>query len=218
MAVVAQIMSLDAGAADAVRSDLARELHDSVAQTLSAMLVAMENFKAAQYGRPGVIQEIVGYQEDTRDVLSNIRTILFGLRGYEGATDEFVPKLQSRVLEFNRRHGVRTSLTVSTDWPRRLSTYAASQLTGIVDEALHNVRRHSGATEAEVKLGRDHADRAVLSIKDYGAGIPEAGDRPGLGIIGMNERALLLGGEIAVLPVFPRGTLVKASFVEGRLM
>ncbi|HEX6348757.1 MAG TPA: histidine kinase [Candidatus Dormibacteraeota bacterium] len=212
------MLSLGAGAADAVRRDLARELHDSVAQTLSAMLVAMENFKAAQYGRQGVIQEIVAYQEDTRDVLNNLRAILFGLRGYEGTTEEFVPRLQSRLTDFDRSAGVRTSMSVSPDWPQRLSTYAASQLTGIVDEALHNVRRHSGATEAVVRLGRDRSARAVVSIRDNGTGISPGREGAGLGITGMNERALLLGGELAIVPVSPKGTLVRASFVEGRLM
>src|SRR5207248_2064815 len=64
-----------------LRAELARELHDEVAQTLTTMVVQMENFKAIQYGRESVIRQLDSYQESTRDVLGNIRRLLFDLRG-----------------------------------------------------------------------------------------------------------------------------------------
>ncbi len=66
---------------DDIRRALARELHDRVAQTLTTMLLNLENFKTDQVGKPRVLREITNLQESTRDALGNLRHVLYDLRG-----------------------------------------------------------------------------------------------------------------------------------------
>ena len=67
-------------AADEVRSVLARELHDSVAQTLSTMLLELEEFRAEQYGRIGVLRQLDLLERSTRQALSELRELVVELR------------------------------------------------------------------------------------------------------------------------------------------
>jgi signal transduction histidine kinase len=81
-----------------VRQALARDLHDRVTQTLTTMLIEMENFKALEFARDRVINEVSSYQEATREALSNIREILYDLRGDEELGTDFVSRVR-RLLE-----------------------------------------------------------------------------------------------------------------------
>jgi two-component system, NarL family, sensor histidine kinase UhpB len=95
-----------------------------------------------------------------------------------------------------------------------------SQPTGLVDsavavhvyrvlqEALNNVARHSGAVDAWVRL-RSSDDMLELDIEDHGRGLDGANERRGLGIVTMCERAELLGGTIEFLQPQEGGTLVR---------
>jgi len=69
---------------DDIRRALARELHDRVAQTLTTMLLNLENFKTDQVDNPRVLREITDMQESTRDALRNLRHVLYDLRGPSG--------------------------------------------------------------------------------------------------------------------------------------
>ena len=202
-----------------LRAELARELHDEVAQTLTTMVVQMENFKAIQYGRESVIRQLDSYQESTRDVLGNIRRLLFDLRGEPAEAMEFVPRLRRRLREYESRYAIRATLRVSANWPRQLAAQAAIHLSSIVEEALSNARRHGGASRVNVSLSVAVGQIAVLTVKDNGRGMELLwGESAGLGIIGMRERVLLLGGELQVLPTTPRGTVLKAAFPKERLI
>ena len=74
----------DTSSSDDIRRALARELHDRVAQTLTTMLLNLENFRTDQVGNPRVLREITDLQESTRDALSNLRHVLYDLRGPTG--------------------------------------------------------------------------------------------------------------------------------------
>jgi len=67
---------------DDIRRELARELHDRVAQTLTTMLIELENYKTEHDGNHAVLRQLDGLQESTRDVLNNLRHILYDLRGH----------------------------------------------------------------------------------------------------------------------------------------
>ena len=74
-------------ASEAIRRALARELHDRVAQTLTTMLIELENFKVEQTGRQSALRQLDELQVSTRDVLANLRHVLFELRGESGMED-----------------------------------------------------------------------------------------------------------------------------------
>jgi len=194
-----------------VKRRLARELHDSVAQILTLMVVDMENFKLDQAGQQQVVQRVDSLQESTREVLHNLRQVLYDLREEPSTDSGFVQQVRTLLHRFERSTGISSKLRVSTGWPAGLSAATAHNLYRIVEEALNNVRLHSGAGRVDVHLGAN-SDGVVLTVKDNGRGLPN-GDgtrRQGMGMLGMRERAVLLGGELDVISNGRGGTTVKA--------
>jgi signal transduction histidine kinase len=201
-----------------VRQALARDLHDRVTQTLTTMLIEMENFKALEFARERVLNEVSSYQESTREALSNIREILYELRGDEDLGSDFVSRVRRLLERFEEKTGIKVTLSVSASWPSRLAVQAAVNLYRVLEEALNNVRTHSGANAVAVSF-QVAEDLAVVSVTDDGVGVsPVIGERTGLGVIGMRERALLLGGELSIEPARPHGTSLTAVIPKERLL
>jgi signal transduction histidine kinase len=195
-----------------VKRRLARELHDSVAQILTLMVVDMENFKLDEAEQVNVVTRVDSLQESTREVLHNLRQVLYDLREEPSMDSGFVQSVRSLLGRFESSTGIRSRLKVSGEWPARLSSATAHNLYRIVEEALNNVRLHSGAGEVDVSL-RPIGDGVELTVRDDGNGIPqsEGPRRPGMGLLGMYERAALLGGELDVISGGGEGTTVKAT-------
>jgi len=202
-----------------VKQDLARELHDGVAATLTAMVVQMENFKALEAGRERMLAEVSSYQEATREVLGNMREILYELRGQEDLGYDFPDRVRRMLDRFQTRSGIVTRLSVSAAWPSRVAIMAAINLYRMLEEALNNVRMHSGAKLVEVSLRMGQGALARVSVVDDGRGfLPDIGERVGLGMLGMRERALLLGGELTIETVSPHGTELTAVIPKENLI
>jgi signal transduction histidine kinase len=194
-----------------VKRKLARELHDSVAQILTLMVVDMENFKLDQAGQDLVVERVDSLQESTREVLHNLRQVLYDLREEPSTESGFVAQVRTLLVRFERSTGIRSKLKVSSEWPARLSSGTAHNLYRIVEEALNNVRMHSGAARVDVLLAAN-GDGVELTVRDDGRGLPTANGerRQGMGMLGMHERAVLLGGELDVTSDGDTGTTVKA--------
>jgi signal transduction histidine kinase len=194
-----------------VKRRLARELHDSVAQILTLMVVDMENFKLDQADQHQVVSRVDSLQESTREVLHNLREVLYDLREEPSTESSFVQQVRTLLGRFERNSGIRSKLQVSAGWPSRLSAATAHNLYRIVEEALNNVRLHSGAAEVDVTLV-GNSDDVILTVEDNGRGVQWSdGDRrQGMGVMGMRERAVLLGGELDIISNGSGGTTVKA--------
>lgn len=202
---------------DEIRRALARELHDRVAQTLTTMLIELENFKVEQTGRQSVIRQLGELQESTRDVLSNLRHVLYDLRGETGIEEGFAEAIRVLLARFQERTHVRAHLSVSPSWPSRLRSQAALNLYRIIEEALNNVRLHSGARLVEVALGSGVGGQLAIEVRDDGRGA--VSDRaPGLGVLGMRERAVILGGRLEVESVAGVGTTVRAILPKEQII
>jgi two-component system, NarL family, sensor histidine kinase UhpB len=207
-------------ASDEIRRMLARELHDQVAQTLTTMLIELENFKVEQTGRSSVLRQLGELQDSTRDVLTNLRRVLYDLRGETGIEDGFADAVRALLSRFEERTHVVARLSVSDAWPARLRSQAALNLYRIIEEALTNVGLHSGAGLVEVALGPGLDSHFAVEVKDDGRGAKSAaGDRvPGMGVLGMQERAVILGGRLEVESVAGGGTTVRAILPKERLI
>ena len=194
-----------------VKRQLARELHDSVAQILTLMVVDMENFKLDHSGQDHVVEKVDSLQESTRAVLHNLRQVLYDLREEPSTENGFVQQVRTLLTRFEGSTGIRSMLKVSSEWPSRLSSATAHNLYRIVEEALNNVRLHSGAGRVDVMLAAN-GDGVELTVQDDGRGLPpgDGGRRQGMGMMGMRERAVLLGGELDVSSNGSGGTTVKA--------
>jgi signal transduction histidine kinase len=103
--------------------------------------------------------------------------------------------------------GCAFDLVVSGEFPGSLSGPVGIEIVRIVQEALANVRRHSGARRATVTLGIVD-DEAWVEVEDDGRGF-DPGEDPGMGLTGMRERTLVLGGSLEVESEREMGTRVR---------
>ena len=91
-----------------------------------------------------------------------------------------------------------------------MAASAGVQIYRVLQEALNNVARHSGAKEAWVRLQFDSAS-LILEIEDHGKGFRPAEGQTGIGLVAMRERAQILGGSLKVSPLPTAGTLVHLA-------
>jgi signal transduction histidine kinase len=208
-----------AGVEEEVKRLVARELHDRVAQTLTGMLVDVENFKSEQVGWQDVVQQLDLIQSSTRQVLANIRQLLHDLRGEEALGGSFVDAVQALAARFEEKNGIRAEVEVTQGWPAALSPQASLNLYRIIEEALSNIRMHSGAQSVRILLGPHAENELGIVIADDGRGLDTDPSRPvGLGTIGMRERAMFLGGHIRIESGDGNGTMVQALFPKDLLI
>jgi two-component system sensor histidine kinase UhpB len=195
---------------------LARELHDTVAQTLASMLLELENFRIEQHGRVGALRQIDLLEQSTRKALADLRALLVELRLQRRHEEDLISLIRRGMLERKGRGtSVEFELQVAREWPERMSTKTATELHLIVSEAVDNAVHHGNAKKVQVALCLDPGtDLAVITITDDGTGMgtPHGGQRPGFGIVGMRERAGLLGGQVS-LEAAPtgKGTRVQVT-------
>jgi signal transduction histidine kinase len=202
-----------------VRRLVARELHDRVAQTLTGMLVDVENFKSQQVSWEDVIQQLDLIQTSTRLVLNNLRQLLHDLRGEELVGDTLVDALSALVTRFEQKTSIATELEVRPGWPDSLTSPASLNLYRIVEEALANVRMHSGARTVRVVLQKYSQDEVALVVEDDGRGLDTDPSRlVGLGMVGMRERALFLGGQLRIESEAGTGTRLQVVFPKSQLV
>lgn len=208
-----------AGVEDEVRRLVARELHDRVAQTLTGMLVDVENFKSEQVSWQDVVQQMDLIQSSTRQVLANIRQLLHDLRGEEPLDDSFVDSVKALLVRFEEKSGIRAGIEITQGWPQALTPQASLNLYRIIEEALYNIRMHSGAQTVRIVLGTHAENELGIVVEDDGRGVDTDPSRPvGMGTIGMRERAMFLGGHIRIESEDGHGTLVRAMFPKDLLV
>jgi two-component system sensor histidine kinase UhpB len=122
-----------------------------------------------------------------------------------------LPALNSQVRDFAEQTGVRASFTTHGSMPR-LSPEQQLVIYRVTQEGLSNVAQHAQAGTVEVELS--FVGRTVLRIRDDGLGLPESGGgarNGGLGLSGMRERALLVGGRLSLFSAPGEGTRVEMT-------
>jgi signal transduction histidine kinase len=207
------------------RTRIARELHDVVAHRVSLMTVQAGAAKAVAAQDPeGALRAMGAVEEAGRQALDELRHLLGVLRP-ETDLDGLGPQPGladlPRLVEQVRRAGLDISLAsdgVSARLPARVDLFAYR----IVQEALTNVLKHAGpGTHTEVRVGSDRSGIVIEVLDDGhdptvvpGSGVAQSGAR-GHGIVGMRERALLLGGTLDARPRPGGGFLVVAHLPTG---
>ncbi|HEY0787212.1 MAG TPA: ATP-binding protein, partial [Thermoanaerobaculia bacterium] len=118
--------------------------------------------------------------------------------------------LEQQLRRLRESAGLMTALSVEEE--PHLDMLTSATLYRIAQEALSNVVRHAGATDVEVSLS-GAGDTAILKIRDNGRGITseQIADPRSLGLLGIRERAELLGGTVAIDGAPGRGTTVEVS-------
>lgn len=204
-----EVTAAQAVALDRVR--IARELHDVVAHHVSAMGVQAGAARAVMDRDPDAARTaLAGVEQSARSALDELRHLLETLRtpnGGDAPTASTVslaglPALIAHAAE----NGLPTTLTIVGD-EVPLSDLAQVNLYRVAQEALTNARRHGGPdASADVRLRYD-ADAVELEITNTGRTAEPL--RPGLGIVGMRERAAASGGTLVAAPRARGGFLVR---------
>jgi PAS domain S-box-containing protein len=190
------------------RARLARELHDSVTQSLySIALFAEAARRLAMAGELETVQEHLGeLGEAARQALKEMRLLVYELRQPALARAGLVGALRERLETVERRAGVEVEFSVEGEG--KPSPEVEEGLYRIAQEALNNALKHAHADSVRVRL-RLAADSVELEIRDDGRGFDPAESTGGLGIPGMRERARALGGEFGISSAPGEGTAVR---------
>jgi two-component system sensor histidine kinase UhpB len=201
-----------------LRSALARELHDRVAQTLTTILIDLEVFKREQAGQDSVLNKVDEVQGSMREVLSSLRDLLHDLRGEPvGFAGDLREGLSTLLSGFERRTGIASTVVVQRGWPVRTRPAAAFHLYRIAEEALVNAGRHSGAKEVRITLRPVAGDELSMTITDYGRGFDQGATVAGMGTVGMRERAVLIGARLWIDSFPGFGTSVHVTVPRSLL-
>ncbi|WP_338043604.1 sensor histidine kinase [Lentzea albidocapillata] len=199
------------------RSRIARELHDIVAHAVSVMIVHADGAAYTIRSQPEVAENAVRTIADTgRLALTEMRRLLGVLRSEEAET-QWAPQPDARgvveLAENTRAAGVPVRLEINGDVDD-LPVGVGLSVYRIVQEALTNTIKHAGAgTTALVRLARS-PEELRLEVTDNGFGTPHDVVKVsgGNGLIGMRERAAVLGGEFEAGPNPGGGWRVRATF------
>jgi signal transduction histidine kinase len=189
------------------RAALARELHDQLGQSLIAVSLNLEVIKDEL--SPASSARVPESMRAIKDMIEQVRTLAFELR--PSMLDEFglVRALRLLVERHGKRSGVSASFSAApTDVraPREIETACFR----IAQEALNNIASHARAHHVEVALtGENDLD---LMISDDGVGFSVEQLRSSLGLVGMRERAELVGGRLDIESAPGAGTTLRARF------
>jgi len=199
-----------AGVREQEKSRIARELHDELAQSLTALKMdtiwvrehLAKDPVAAQARLSQMLAMLDASVASTRRISSDLRPLVLDDLG-------LVPAIEWVVQNFTQRTRIPCELDV--DEALELAEPYATAVFRIVQESLVNVGKHSRATQAWVRVARDGA-AMVLEVRDNGVGFELASPRKpqSLGLVGLRERAHLLQGEVTLRSQPGEGTRVIA--------
>jgi two-component system sensor histidine kinase UhpB len=178
-------------AQEAERRRIARELHDELGQTMTGVLLRID--EAIRTPEAADLEEA---REDVRRSLDDVRRIARDLRPDTLAELGLRSALSALAVRLQRQTGLAVERRFDDDLPP-LGEDAEIVVYRVAQEALTNVVRHAGAERVVVALGRDD-DAVTLTVDDDGRGVPAHVGREARGITGMRERALLVRGRLTV--------------------
>jgi signal transduction histidine kinase len=186
---------------------ISRELHDEFGQVLTAIGSMLRRAGNHMPDGSPPREELKEVQEIAQSTLSNIRTLSQALHpvlleeaGLVSTLDWYIPTVE-------RQAGL-TLHYEKTGQPYAVETGAGVHVYRVLQEALNNVSRHSGAREAWIRL-KFSARSLELEVEDHGTGFVAEKMQRGIGLVAMRERAELIGGMLVISPRAQGGTLVR---------
>ena len=194
------------------RQRIARDIHDDLGQQITGLRLKLEWLVGLADGNARLAAGVATVQDAAAQLDRHVDFLLRDLRP-AGLDDlGLVTALEQTVQEWSATFGIPAEFRTNGKDGRRLSPDTEGHLYRIVQEALNNVHKHASARHVLVTLER-HGSRATLLIRDDGIGIEEApavpaATRRGLGLVGMHERAALIGARFEIVSAPGRGTTV----------
>lgn len=201
---------------------IARELHDDLGQQLTALKMALSSVENALHGelavadpavRERLLTQIQGMRRLIDATVASVRRIAADLRPVMLDDLGLVPAIEWLVNDFTSRYGIPVE-TQLQHGDTRFSPDAATTLFRIVQEALTNVARHAEATLVTLTISVERGE-CILRVSDNGRGEADRVTPEGsksFGLLGMRERAHMLGGQVSIDSSIGQGFSVTVTF------
>lgn len=194
------------------RRTIAREIHDELGQSLTGIKLQMA-WVQAHLKRPdhGVRDRLMTAMQRIDGTIDSVRRIATQLRPALLDDLGLVAALEWVVQDFGRTAGVRTLVHVPADDPP-VNADCATAIFRIVQESLTNVARHAAATEVEFSF-KEHRGTLQVVVRDNGRGVThdQLADSRSLGLLGLRERAMSVGGLLEISGAPGQGTEVRLT-------
>ena len=198
------------------RSRIARDMHDQLGQQLTALRLKIATIAEDSSIGPRLAREIEGVQESAARLDSEVGFLAWELR--PAALDDlgFVAAIRVFVAEWSRHYQIPAELHVGNVEGKRLTPEIETNLYRITQEALNNINKHAEAKNVNVVVER-RRNEMLLIIEDDGKGFEPSDTRSGkesgseLGVVGMRERAAIVGGTLEIESAPGKGTTIFAK-------
>jgi signal transduction histidine kinase len=202
----------------AERGRIAREMHDSLAQVLGVTHLRLRALDAREEVRDSleIATELSELADICQEAYRDVRESILGLRGSSRTERGLLDNLSAYLEKYSQQCEIATSLDSHLDHDLALSPRCEVQVIRVIQEALTNVRKHSGATSAVVHVTESDSSTTFV-VEDDGHGFDSAhspSDRDGFGLYTMRERMALLNGSLTIDSAPGRGTRVIANVPE----
>jgi len=192
------------------RGRVAQDLHDEVNQALTAILLRLQ--ATTLTAPPGLRPELLETRGLVNRAMEELLRLARELRPTALDDHGLVPALTSQVSAFAARTGIRATFKCHGEVPP-LSDEEQLVVYRVTQESLSNIAQHARARRVEVELS--FVGRRLLRVRDDGKGFDaRRGRAGGLGLSGMRERALLVGGRLTVFSVPGEGTTIELTMGE----
>lgn len=182
------------------RRKFSRELHDGIGQTLFSLLIQIDRL-IGETGMPqldSLRSSVAGIIEDVRGLAWELRPSVLDDLGV-------VPAIRSYIESYSNHYGIQVHFTCTLR--TRLKANQETTIYRIIQEALTNLAKYAGVSEARVKL-LEHEDDVEVLVEDEGAGFDREAVTQGVGLFSMEERARAAGGRFAIRSRPGEGTRV----------
>jgi signal transduction histidine kinase len=196
------------------RTRIAREIHDDLGQSLTALKMDVLGLLQTIQPQHATVRERV--IETLDSIVSAVQRIASELRPSILDDLGLVAAIESEARLFEERTAIECELSLPDEI--ELDPNRAAAIYRIIQEALTNVARHSNATRVELRVRR-RAGELFIDVRDDGCGITaqQISDPASLGLIGISERASIIGGTVTLEGVAGRGTIVSVCIpLEAR--
>jgi signal transduction histidine kinase len=205
-----QLSGMLINAEEQERRRVACELHDDYSQRLAVVALGLENVEdAVPTSFQEVHQQLHRLVNSTSEIGADLHTLSRRLYSSTLESLGLVSAITALCKESATQQAIKVDF-ISDDIPRSLDPGTALCIFRVVQEGLRNLKKHSGAMRALVRLRRS-ADRLIVSVRDEGCGfdLNELHQKEALGILSMRERARLLGGEFEIQSAPGKGTTIE---------
>ena len=196
------------------RLRMSRDLHDTLAHSMLAMLTQIRLIQKLYKSRPELVKEELGHAEKAaQEGLNLAREAVTELRYFAVRDDGLEQAIRKLVKGLKERVEIEVTLEID-DAASKLAGPKVETVYRIVEEALHNVEKHAKADHANVRIELDQTDPGnhllKVEIEDNGRGFDQTTPAPGhFGLLGMKEQTDILSGKLSVTSAAAKGTHIQ---------